>query len=53
MSKLGRIFYREGNDSAFLAGSGMPDLDRGFSEQTAREIDLEVRRLIDQGEHGL
>ncbi len=40
--------YRESNHSPFLAGSGA-DLARGsmHSEQTAREIDEEVRRIVD------
>lgn len=46
MSRLGRVFYRESPESPFLAGVGA-DGDRSFSEQTAREIDLEVRRIID------
>jgi len=48
MSRLGRVTYRESNSSPFLAGS-MPDLgrSRGHSEQTAREIDEEVRRIMD------
>lgn len=44
MSKLGRI-YLSAPDSAFLPG-GMGD-SNGCSEQTAREIDLEVRAIID------
>jgi cell division protease FtsH len=48
MSKLGRVTYRENNRSAFLAGSG--DMSQGFhSEQTAREIDEEVRRIVNEG----
>jgi cell division protease FtsH len=48
MSRLGRVSYRESNHSPFLAGSGA-DLARGsmHSEQTAREIDEEVRRIVD------
>lgn len=47
MSKLGRVTYRENNRSAFLAGSG--DMSQGFhSEQTAREIDEEVRRIVNE-----
>ena len=49
MSRLGRVNYRESNRSPFLAGSGA-DLSRprGHSEQTAREIDEEVKRIIDE-----
>jgi cell division protease FtsH len=45
MSRLGRIFHRENSDSPFLAGGGFGG-GRNYSEQTAREIDLEVRQLI-------
>ena len=48
MSRLGRIFYREHQENPFLAGSGIFEGER-FSEQTAREIDLEVKRIIDEG----
>lgn len=48
MSRMGRINFRESKSSAFLAGAeGMPT-GRGYSEHTAREIDLEVKRIIDQ-----
>jgi cell division protease FtsH len=48
MSRLGRVAYRESQRSPFLAGGG-GDLAhaRNHSEQTAREIDEEVRRIID------
>jgi cell division protease FtsH len=48
MSRLGRVTYRENPRSPFLAGGG-PDLPsaRSHSEQTAREIDEEVRRIVD------
>jgi len=48
MSRLGRVAYRESQRSPFLAGGG-GDLShaRSHSEQTAREIDEEVRRIID------
>jgi cell division protease FtsH len=48
MSRLGRVTYRESGRSPFLAGAG-PELPsaRGHSEQTAREIDEEVRRIVD------
>ena len=50
MSRLGRVNYRESQRSPFLAGAGA-DLPaaRSHSEQTAREIDEEVRRIIDTG----
>jgi cell division protease FtsH len=47
MSRLGRVNYRESNRAAFLAG-GEVGRERGFSEHTAREIDGEVRRIIDE-----
>jgi cell division protease FtsH len=48
MSRLGRVAYRESPRSPFLAGGGadVPPA-RTHSEQTAREIDEEVRRIID------
>lgn len=48
MSRLGRVTYRESGRSPFLAGS-MPDFGRskGHSEETAREIDEEVKRILD------
>ncbi|MEM9185301.1 MAG: ATP-dependent zinc metalloprotease FtsH [Planctomycetota bacterium] len=48
MSRLGRVNYRESGRSAFLAGAEGPSL-RHHSEQTAREIDQEVKRIIDEG----
>jgi len=49
MSRLGRVTYRESPRSPFLAAAGA-DLPgaRGHSEETAREIDEEVRRIIDR-----
>jgi cell division protease FtsH len=49
MSRLGRICYRESSRSAFLATSGGEERARTFSETTAREIDLEVKRIVDEG----
>ncbi|HUY33414.1 MAG TPA: ATP-dependent zinc metalloprotease FtsH [Pirellulales bacterium] len=48
MSRLGRINFRESTRSPFLAGSGEYPRERSHSEQTAREIDQEVRRIIDE-----
>ncbi len=45
MSRLGRVSYQE-NGMAFLKGAA-PETERACSEQTAREIDLEVRKIID------
>jgi cell division protease FtsH len=47
MSRLGRVNFRERPGSAFLAGSGGED-GRDYSERTAREIDVEVRQIIDE-----
>ena len=44
--KLGRVYYSESRRSPFLGG-GTPS-DAVHSEDTVREIDLEVRRLIDE-----
>jgi len=48
MSGLGRVTYRESPRSPFLAAAGA-DLPtaRSHSEQTAREIDEEVRKIVD------
>jgi cell division protease FtsH len=48
MSRMGRVNYREGNRSPFLAGASGESFGREYSEQTAREIDQEVKRLIDE-----
>jgi cell division protease FtsH len=48
MSRLGRVNYRDSNRSAFLISSDMPRIQH-HSEQTAREIDEEVKRIIDDG----
>ncbi len=49
MSRLGRMSLRESARSPFLA-SGGNEMPRGsmHSERTAREIDQEVRRIIDE-----
>ena len=43
---LGRVHYSESRSSPFLAGAGVSS-DYSHSEETIREIDLEVRRIID------
>ncbi|HID77267.1 MAG TPA: AAA family ATPase, partial [Planctomycetaceae bacterium] len=48
MSRLGRINYRESRNPMFLGSSPEPSLGRYHSEQTAREIDQEIKRIIDQ-----
>jgi cell division protease FtsH len=47
MSRMGRVFFREQAISPYLPGASWPESERHFSEQTAREIDLEVRKIID------
>jgi cell division protease FtsH len=47
MSTMGRVNYRQSNRSPFLAGA-TEDHSHQFSEKTAREIDDEVRRLVDE-----
>jgi cell division protease FtsH len=48
MSRLGRINFRDSNRSPFLVSSEMPR-SQHHSEQTAREIDQEVKRILDEG----
>ena len=48
MSKLGRVNYRGSNRAVFLAGSGGDEGARHHSEQTAREIDQEIRHIINE-----
>jgi cell division protease FtsH len=48
MSRLGRVNFRESSRSPFLATSGEMTREHGHSEQTAREIDEEVKRIIDE-----
>ena len=51
MSRLGRVNYRESGRSPFLGGGPTESFSRDHSEQTAREIDEEVRRIIDDMTH--
>ena len=44
--KLGRVHYSESRSNPFLGGSSAA-VDHSHSESTIREIDLEVRRIID------
>lgn len=48
MSQLGRVNYRESPRSPFLAMSNGDDRMRTHSERTAREIDEEIKRIIDE-----
>lgn len=48
MSRLGRIFYPDEGGSPFLGGmSPFGEGPREYSEETAREIDLEVRKIVE------
>jgi cell division protease FtsH len=47
MSPLGRVSFPHQGGSQFLPAAGFGDGDRQFSEETAREIDQQVRRIID------
>jgi cell division protease FtsH len=47
MSRLGRVCYQENGNSAFLNGAPGGNGERTYSEETSREIDLEVRKIID------
>ena len=49
MSRLGRVTFRERPGNPFLAG-GPADYprERSHSEETAREIDQEIRRILDE-----
>jgi cell division protease FtsH len=48
MSRMGRVNYRESNRSPFLAAAGGDEGMRSHSERTAREIDEETKRIIDE-----
>jgi cell division protease FtsH len=48
MSRLGRVNYGESRRSPFLAGAGVEN-NSSYSERTAREIDEEIKRIIDEG----
>ena len=47
MSKLGRVYYSTTQRSIFLEGSA-EEGNRRYSEQTAIDIDIEVKRIIDE-----
>jgi cell division protease FtsH len=48
MSDLGRVNFKQDRSSPFLAGSSGALSSRMYSEETAREIDNEVNRIIDE-----
>jgi cell division protease FtsH len=47
MSRLGRVCFQEQEGSGFLPAGTFGE-SRAYSEETAREIDLEVRRILDE-----
>ena len=47
--KLGRVSYQNEGRSPFLPGGGANS--DAWSQRTAREIDLEVRRVLDDADH--
>ncbi len=49
MSRLGRVNFRESRRSAFLGAADEFPRERTHSEHTAREIDEEIRHIIEQG----
>ena len=48
MSRLGRVNYRESPHGAFLTTEVQLPRERHHSEQTAREIDQEIKRIVDE-----
>jgi cell division protease FtsH len=48
MSRLGRVTFRERQNAQFLSGSEEVNRERSHSEQTSREIDEEIRRIISE-----
>jgi cell division protease FtsH len=48
MSRLGRMTYRESGPPSFINGAVDAPRQRHHSEQTAREIDEEIKRIIDE-----
>ena len=48
MSRLGRVNYRENPGPGFLGRNGGFPQERHHSEHTAREIDQEIKRIIDE-----
>jgi cell division protease FtsH len=48
MSRLGRVCYKQSHRSPFLAAAAGEEYSSHASEQTQREIDQEVRRILDE-----
>src|SRR6056297_2458885 len=51
MSRLGRINYRRNNGSPFLAGNGSSGHSMTYGEDTAKMIDKEVARIVEEALH--
>jgi cell division protease FtsH len=47
MSRLGRVFYQQDTGNPFLGGINPFEGQREYSEETAREIDMEVRKIVE------
>jgi len=50
MSRLGRASYRESRRSPFIAVPADLGTDRSHSEQTAREIDEEIKHILEEAQ---
>jgi cell division protease FtsH len=50
MSRLGRASYRESRRNVFLATQNDLANDRSHSEQTAREIDEEIKHILEESQ---
>jgi cell division protease FtsH len=50
MSRLGRASYRESRRNVFLATQNDLANDRSHSEQTAREIDEEIKHILEEAQ---
>jgi cell division protease FtsH len=48
MSRMGRVSFRESGRSPFLATGPDASAARHHSETTSREIDIEVKRIVDE-----
>jgi cell division protease FtsH len=48
MSRLGRVTFRETQRTPYLSGGEELSRERAHSELTSREIDEEIRRIIDE-----
>jgi cell division protease FtsH len=48
MSPMGRVNFQERSGPVFLQGAPVMEGERAYSERTAREIDIEVRKIIER-----